>query len=186
MGAVPTREGPGYRTPAPASDALDPNLSVLASTVMTRGALIGPAVLASAVAAFAVPVAATAAGPPAAYQPGIAEYEETLPSAGGGMVAGSSFESHPLPPQIQAKLKREGGTTGVSLRLIASSTMFGAPQTTATPGGPSPLSAQSNGAVASAVDAVRGGVLALVLALVALTVGAAAALPALRRRADAT
>ncbi len=171
-----------------------------------RGALIGPAVFAAAVASFAMPAAATAAiHPPAGNEPGVAQYTETLPSAGGGEAVGSSSKAHKLPPKIQAKLKREGGSAAASLQVIASSSTYGAPQTKLRTVSPRPRSegkkpavvpsqavAASGGqadagaaASAAATSAGHGYVLAVVLALVLLTAAAAAITVSRRRRRSA-
>lgn len=178
---------------------------------MMRAALTGLAVFASAVIAFVTPATGTAAAhPPSGNEPGVAQYTEMLPSAGGGQAAGSSTQSHKLPAAIQAKLKREGGSAASSLEVIASSAAYGAPQAThqskpataptksagkgskaigkgAKTAGHRAVADQANASAASAAatSAGHGYVLAVVLALVLLTVAAATVTFARRRRRSA-
>jgi len=96
---------------------------------MTRGASIIAAAFAWAVVAFVVPATANADQPPPGNEPGVAQYQETVPTAGGGEAVGSNTKTHKLSPTLQAKLKREGGRAAASLAVIASSAAYGAPQT---------------------------------------------------------
>src|SRR5260221_411001 len=90
---------------------------MLASFAMMRAALIASAAFGAALAASVLPATAATAQPPGYNVPGLAQYTEMLPDAGGGQAVGSSFESHKLAPTISAKLTKAGGSAGASVSV---------------------------------------------------------------------
>jgi hypothetical protein len=74
---------------------------------------------------------AVAAGPP---PPAIAQYVETLPTAGGGAVSGYG-KTHvlKLPRSVTRRVDEQAGEQAGALKALATSSQFGAPQSTLRP-----------------------------------------------------
>jgi hypothetical protein len=143
---------------------------------MPRARLIGFIAVASAVAVVLPTVAASQSGD----VPGLAQYTEMLPTVGGGESATANSQAHLLRPSIQAELDRIGGPTSVSLRVIATSGAFGAPQANSSNERPA-----AAGDMGFAAAASRGTGHGSVIAVIALVVILSAAAVAARRRSSA-
>jgi hypothetical protein len=106
------------------------------------------------------------------------QYVETLPTAGGpSATKDGRHRKTPLRPSVAAKLRSQGGADAARLEAIATSSDFGAPQTTTgradKKSGSQDRNSRDSRAIPSAsVHAVReggGDLLWLLLALLAIT-----------------
>jgi hypothetical protein len=96
---------------------------------MVRGWLIA--------AAFAVPAlvpATAAAAGPSLPAPAVAQYVESIPTSTGPVVPGATKPTaRKLPAALQEEVAAKGGSDAAVLEQIATSSVYGAPQTTLTP-----------------------------------------------------
>jgi hypothetical protein len=143
------------------------------------------ACLTALLAAALVPASAGAANPPPPPVPAIAQYVESLPTSAGPAVPGSGKpHSRALPTAVERTIRTQGGRDARTIEAIATSSAYGAPQTslnarrparqlpgTATPGA-------QRVAAAQIVSTDGGGntrlvVLAALLGLATVALGAA-------------
>jgi hypothetical protein len=94
-----------------------------------KGTSLVRAVVIGVVACGAVPVPALAGGPP---PPAIAQYVETAPSAGGATVTGyGKAHVRKLPRGVVQEIERQAEpAAAAALKTVATSSQFGAPQST--------------------------------------------------------
>ena len=136
--------------------------------VALAGALVGTA------------AAAPPPPPPPEDVPAVSAYVELVPTSRGSRSprAGEN-ESRTLPPAIEARITREGGSDAAGLKKVATSSAYGAPQArkgVTREAEVEPTDESSLGAAVTVVtDAGDDRLLALGLVLIALTAGAAAA-----------
>lgn len=83
--------------------------------------------LVAAVGSLAIGGTIAAAAPPPG-DAGISQYVETVPTSGGGQVAGSGGKHKPLTPAQRTALRKKGGKDAGVLNRLSTSSAYGAPQ----------------------------------------------------------
>jgi hypothetical protein len=97
---------------------------------MPRAWLITAVLVAAALAPALAPAQAVAADP--LPVPALAQYVESIPTSGGPAVPAAAAKPsvRKLPPAVQREVVAEGGADAAAIEAIASSSAYGAPQTT--------------------------------------------------------
>jgi hypothetical protein len=146
-----------------------------------------------AVAFLAASAQALAAGRPPAPPPptsAIDQYIESVPTAGGGVVNGvGKTRSKALPKRVGAAIERQGGADAATLRAIASTSTYGAPQKRIAPkqvAHPRREPPESSGALSAAAIATgsSGSHALWLLGILVVTTVAAFVAAGLRQRAQ--